>query len=71
MPGIMPLEGPRRDLILLCNSCGEDDNFVQVINYEVNRVNGNIINRQLIEAEVDHYFCEACGETVEPLQAYR
>ena len=69
MPGIRSLEGPSRELMLRCDSCGEDDNFVQVVNYELNRVNGKLVHRHLIEAKVDHYFCEECGETVLP--AYR
>lgn len=48
MPGIRPLEGPRPDVSLRCDSCGEDDNFVQVINYELNRVSGKLVHRHLI-----------------------
>lgn len=71
MSGIKPLANSHRDLILRCESCGEGDNFVQVITHELNLVNGKMIHRKLIEAEVDHYFCEECGDTVEPLEVYR
>ncbi len=62
-----PNERPRIEDMLRCESCGNNDLFVQVMNYESHLVDGRLNYLHLLDSEVDHYVCHQCGNAVEPI----
>ncbi len=50
---------------LRCESCGNRDLFVEIMSHESHVIDGKLNYLHLLDAEVDHYLCHLCGETVE------
>jgi hypothetical protein len=50
---------------LSCYSCGNRDRFIEVMSYESHLVDSKLNYLHLLEALVDHYRCDTCGEVVE------
>ena len=50
-----------------CENCGNNELFVQVMNYESHLVDGKLNYLHLLDSEVDHYVCHQCGNAVEPI----
>ena len=50
---------------LRCKSCGNSELFVEIMSYESHLLDGRLNYLHLLDAEVDHYLCHICGETVE------
>jgi hypothetical protein len=49
---------------LHCPVCGNDDRFVEVMEYETHLVDADYNYLHLIEAEVGYYYCYYCGEDI-------
>ena len=62
-----PTAHPRFEDMLRCESCGNNELFVQVMNYESHLVDGKLNYLHLLDSEVDHYVCHLCGNAVEPI----
>ncbi len=52
-------------LELHCSSCGNRDQFVEIMSHESHLVDGKLNYLHLLDAQVDHYRCHACGKAVE------
>ena len=50
---------------LHCFTCGNDDRFIQVMEYESHLVDANHNYLHLLDAEVSCYYCYSCGEKID------
>ncbi|MBI3464462.1 MAG: hypothetical protein HY000_15620 [Planctomycetes bacterium] len=62
---------PKTYLRLKCSACGNEELFVEVMEWEYHLVGGDMHYIRLLEAEAERYECWECGENVEPAIYHR
>lgn len=50
---------------LFCKACGNDELFVEIMDFEAHLVDRNLVYRRLLHAELDHYECYLCGAEID------
>jgi hypothetical protein len=50
---------------LTCSKCGNKDVFVEIMDYEVHLVDGNLNYLHVLESQVDYYKCYVCDEPID------